>query len=171
MLRKLIMISEINRDEDEEEAFQWELMLRKFEEEYLPLCKEANIDFRVEYPKNETIITHEFFIQTILENLLENAFEFIDMHKTAKYIHLKIERSANTLHLQVKDNGVGIDPAFQDRIFEMYFRANEHSKGNGLGLFVTLKAIHKLKGAIHFVSQLGEFTQFDVEIPLSTPAT
>jgi len=47
----------------------------------------------------------------------------------------------------------------------MYFRANERSKGNGLGLYIAGKAAEKLNGHIHFNSQYGSGSSFIVELP------
>ena len=55
--------------------------------------------------------------------------------------------------------------ACQHRIFEMYFRANEKSKGNGLGLYVVKKSVEKLGGTISFVSQVGVGSTFIVLLP------
>jgi len=66
----------------------------------------------------------------------------------------------------VKDNGQGIDPAYQSHIFDMYFRANYLSKGNGLGLYIVKKAVEKLEGKIFFESQLGKGTEFKIVLPL-----
>ncbi len=50
------------------------------------------------------------------------------------------------LYSKWSDNGQGIDPAYLNRVFEMYFRANEKSKGNGLGLYIVKKMTDKLNG-------------------------
>jgi signal transduction histidine kinase len=47
----------------------------------------------------------------------------------------------------------------------MYFRANERSKGNGLGLYIAKKAVEKLNGKIWFQSNYRVGTTFTIEIP------
>jgi signal transduction histidine kinase len=69
------------------------------------------------------------------------------------------------VNLEVEDNGQGIDPQFQDRIFDMYFRGNERSKGNGLGLYIVKKAVEKLNGQVTFTSVYGKGSTFSVSFP------
>ena len=69
------------------------------------------------------------------------------------------------VNLEVEDNGQGIDPQFKDRIFDMYFRGNDRSKGNGLGLYIVKKAVEKLNGRITFSSVYGKGSTFLVSFP------
>jgi signal transduction histidine kinase len=48
----------------------------------------------------------------------------------------------------------------------MFFRANESSQGNGLGLYVVQKAIEQLNGSIRFESEVGKGSTFWVRIPI-----
>jgi signal transduction histidine kinase len=66
----------------------------------------------------------------------------------------------------VSDNGVGIDANYYDQIFDMFFRANESSQGNGLGLYVVQKAIEQLNGSLSFESEVGKGSSFWVRIPI-----
>ncbi|MBY0424312.1 MAG: HAMP domain-containing histidine kinase, partial [Cytophagales bacterium] len=63
-------------------------------------------------------------------------------------------------------NGIGIKSELKDKIFDMYFRGTEQSKGNGLGLYVTKKAIEKSLGKVNLESEENEFTQFSFVFPL-----
>ena len=54
----------------------------------------------------------------------------------------------------------------QDKVFEMYYRGNESSQGNGLGLYITKKAVEKLDGTIEFTSKIGEGTTFVIRLPI-----
>jgi len=69
--------------------------------------------------------------------------------------------------LLVKDNGICIDEVHINRVFEMFFRGSEHSKGIGLGLYIVKKAVEKLKGHITFESSCGQGTSVLIWLPLS----
>ena len=71
--------------------------------------------------------------------------------------------------MEVQDNGEGIPEEFKDRIFEMYFRANERSKGNGLGLYIVKKAVEKLGGTIGLKSELYTGSTFTISFYLGKP--
>jgi signal transduction histidine kinase len=67
----------------------------------------------------------------------------------------------------VSDNGIGIDPVYLPRVFEMYFRANERSTGNGLGLYIVKKMVDKMNGRIEIKSELGKGTEVKIFIPFT----
>ncbi len=102
-------------------------------------------------------------VKIILENVLENAVNFSAPEDARIFIKAQTQREG--LHLTIGDNGVGILPQYQDRIFEMYFRANEKSKGNGLGLYIVQKALQKLNGTISFESIYTKGSTFKIFIP------
>lgn len=101
-------------------------------------------------------------IEIIIQNIIENAIYYT---RQDPEIIIRIEDQQRTLKIEIGDNGEGIAPEFQNRIFEMYFRANEKSKGNGLGLYIVKKAVDKLGGVISFTSRRGEGTVFTVNLP------
>ncbi len=57
------------------------------------------------------------------------------------------------------DWGEGIDATRQGQIFNMFFRANEKSSGNGLGLYLVKIAMEKLGGSVNLTSQVGKGTE------------
>jgi signal transduction histidine kinase len=71
----------------------------------------------------------------------------------------------NWLVLQIADNGEGIHPAWQDKIFDPYVRASERSKGNGLGLYVVRKSAEGLKGTVAVSSAPNQGAVFTVKLP------
>ncbi|MBL7828258.1 MAG: HAMP domain-containing histidine kinase, partial [Saprospiraceae bacterium] len=75
--------------------------------------------------------------------------------------------------LHVKDNGIGIEPDYQEQIFEKFFRVptgNTHNvKGHGLGLSYVAQVIQKHGGGIRLESAVGVGSTFTLEIPASTP--
>jgi signal transduction histidine kinase/tetratricopeptide (TPR) repeat protein len=120
--------------------------------------------FRDEIQKNGIHITSDIdplttfnsypaMMRTILENLVENSIQFRGFHDP--YIKLKAYVSVEEIIIEVQDNGQGIERQYQERIFEMYFRGNERSKGNGLGLYIVKKAVEKLNGYIEFETTWG----------------
>ena len=66
----------------------------------------------------------------------------------------------------VEDNGQGIEKEAKEKIFEMFYRANEQSDGSGLGLFIVSEAVEKLNGSIEVVSQPKVGSTFKLLFPL-----
>ena len=117
--------------------------------------------------KTETTVTsfnsYPAIINVILENLVENAIYFRCSNDA--YVKLSICVQGEEIVLAVSDNGQGIQEQYQDQIFDMYFRGNENSKGNGLGLYIVKKATEKLRGHISFTSIYDEGSTFSVFLP------
>ncbi|WP_161622726.1 sensor histidine kinase [Cesiribacter andamanensis] len=111
------------------------------------------------------ILVNHHLLLTILENLMENAITFST--PASPYIRLfaGLNDSGDVLQLQVEDNGQGIPPHIQPRIFDMYFRGSVNSLGNGLGLYIAKRAVEKLGGSIRCCSQLHKGSTFTVLIP------
>jgi len=64
---------------------------------------------------------------------------------------------------------LGIDEAYQERIFDMFYRGNEKSDGNGLGLYIVRQAVEKLRGELKFASELGKGSTFMIILPSFKP--
>lgn len=125
--------------------------------------KQKNIKVSCAIELNDSFYSYPAMFKTIIENLVENAIHFSGVNQP--YIKIKAVQQVDHVNLEVEDNGQGIDPQFQDRIFDMYFRGNERSKGNGLGLYIVKKAVEKLNGRITFTSIYGKGSTFLISFP------
>lgn len=94
-------------------------------------------------------------LKIIVENLIENAITF---SAPGAMVTVKVYSEDSDICLEVSDNGFGIDDKYINRVFEMYFRANERSKGNGLGLYIVKRMVEKLGGKIVLKSELEKGT-------------
>jgi two-component system, NtrC family, nitrogen regulation sensor histidine kinase NtrY len=74
-------------------------------------------------------------------------------------------REANMMRISIKDNGEGIAPEMQDRIFVPNFTTK--SSGTGLGLAMCMGIVEQAKGKIWFETTQGKGTTFYVELPLA----
>jgi signal transduction histidine kinase len=102
----------------------------------------------------------------IVENLVENAIAFSG--SVDPFIAIRVSElndDGGRLVLEVEDNGQGIGEQYQPMIFDMYFRGNDRSKGNGLGLYIVKKAVEKLNGTVSFTSSFGQGTVFSIDLP------
>ncbi len=107
--------------------------------------------------------SYSAILEIIIQNLVENAVQYT---RAEPHVNIRVSNDQKFLKMEVEDNGEGIADEFQNRIFEMYFRANERSKGNGLGLYIVKKAVEKLSGEVSFTSRPGAGTTFFVTLPI-----
>lgn len=123
------------------------------------------IEKTLELEENVHFYSDELRLNIIFNNLISNAIRYADLSSGQPYVHIKIQTDAEKAIIQVIDNGVGIHDAHQSQIFNMFYRANKHSQGSGLGLYIVKEAINKLNGTISVSSQAGVGTTFTMIIP------
>lgn len=104
-------------------------------------------------------------LRIILSNLISNAIKYHDKTKTSHKIDVSLAIDTDKATIVIEDNGVGIDKAHIDKIFDMFHRATKLSTGSGMGLYIISESIDKLRGTINVVSDLGIGSRFTVTIP------
>ncbi|MBS1977407.1 MAG: HAMP domain-containing histidine kinase [Bacteroidetes bacterium] len=104
-------------------------------------------------------------LQMVLYNLISNAIIYRDPSKPESWIQFEALAYPDGCRLEVKDNGIGIAPAYQEKVFDMFYRASANSKGSGLGLYIVKEAVARLGGTIDLKSAIGEGTSFTLNLP------
>lgn len=101
-----------------------------------------------------------------LVNILENAVDACieDEGKERHLVSFVIEGSAEQIVFVIRDNGKGIDRPTQEKMFSLFF-SSKGSKGTGLGLYIASDVVQQHGGRIFVDSQIGEGTEFRVELP------
>jgi two-component system OmpR family sensor kinase len=105
-------------------------------------------------------------LRQVLANLLSNA----RMHTPAgTAVAVTVERTDETVRIVVADEGPGIAPADQRRIFERFYRTDRsrsrESGGSGLGLSIVAAVVAAHGGTVHVESEPGSGTTFTVDVP------
>jgi two-component system, sensor histidine kinase len=126
------------------------------------LQKDHDIQTQFDYP----IITQDKTrIKMIINNLLANAIRFQKTYPEHRpMIRISSRKVYDGIHIEVEDNGQGIRPEIQSRIFNMFFRGNERSEGSGLGLYIAKEAASKIGATIFFESTHGTGSKFVVVV-------
>jgi len=114
-------------------------------------------------------LSNENRLWDILSNLTGNALKFSSVERAA-WVLVRVRRSGGGLLIEVRDNGIGIAPADQRRMFDEYFQVANHARnpehGHGLGLSIVREAVSRLPGhSLQFDSRLGVGTWFRLSIP------
>ncbi len=110
------------------------------------------------------------FLQ-LLQNLISNSIKFHG-EKPAR-IHVSARRDAGAWVFSVRDNGIGLDPKYAERIFGMFQRLHtrEEYPGTGIGLAICRKIVERHGGTIRVESQPGQGATFIFTIPDSEGQT
>lgn len=103
----------------------------------------------------------------IVYNLCDNAIKY---GREGGYAHVTVESGDGKAVLTVKDNGIGIAPEHQARVFERFYRVDKsrsrESGGTGLGLSIVKHAVAVHHGEISLDSRLGEGTEIKISFPI-----
>ncbi|OFX63085.1 MAG: hypothetical protein A2066_03510 [Bacteroidetes bacterium GWB2_41_8] len=112
------------------------------------------------------IIADSSGIQMALRNLIENAIKFTKT-VTEPSIEIMQKESPNSWIISVKDNGIGFDMKYSQRIFEIFQRLHrvEDYPGTGIGLAMVAKAMQRMNGRAWAESTPGQGATFYIEIP------
>jgi signal transduction histidine kinase len=101
-------------------------------------------------------------LKMTLNNLVENAIKYSDN----KPVELNLLRKNDTLIIEVKDQGIGIEKEYRKRIFRRFYRIQDEetreTKGSGLGLFIVKQAVEKHKGKIIISDNFPKGTVFTI---------
>ncbi|HOX82950.1 MAG TPA: HAMP domain-containing sensor histidine kinase, partial [Chryseolinea sp.] len=106
-------------------------------------------------------------INTIVQNLIENAIKY-SRKEIEPFVDIKVFTSQNHITICVEDNGQGIPEKHLNRIFDMFYRANDKAQGSGLGLYILKRAIERLGGNIEVKSTFQVGSTFTVKLPLQS---
>jgi signal transduction histidine kinase len=131
--------------------------------EYLPEAK--NVEVEITISQTEEFQTDLYRISIIFNNLISNAFRYSDTQKERCFLKIKGEVNQEKACVFIEDNGIGIAEEHQQKIFDMFYRASENSKGSGLGLYILKETLEKINGTIKLTSEVGKGTLFYLEIP------
>lgn len=113
------------------------------------------------------IYTDAFLLELAIENLLRNAVQYrITSPRVEPLITVSSREETGWLFLTITDNGTGILPEHQPRLFEMFFRGSELSKGPGLGLYLTWLCMKRLGGSVRLIESRPQFTAFELRVPM-----
>jgi signal transduction histidine kinase len=123
------------------------------------------IIFQIDIPDDVLITSDKNRLQVVIANLLSNAVRYHDSRKENQYIRLHYQIYGNVFSIKVEDNGQGIAKEYHAKIFDMFYRANESSKGSGLGLYIVKEALIKLTGSIQLDSTPGIGTLVTIKLP------
>ena len=135
----------------------------------------SNLDLYIK--QNKAAISHDPLPEVIadntqmaqvFQNLIANGIKFHS--EAAPKIHISAEKKAKEWLFSVQDNGIGIDPQYSGKIFEVFKRLNkkEEYPGTGIGLAICKKIVERHGGRIWVESELGKGSTFYFTLPINT---
>jgi PAS domain S-box-containing protein len=164
LIQDLLAYTRISRMDVPMEQLDLHRMVHEIVEHY-PNLNAPAAEVRIEgtLPK---VLGREASLTQILSNLLGNSVRFIEPGKTPEVRVWGEDRGA-FVRLWIEDNGVGIAPADQQRIFDMFVQVNDpqaYGGGTGIGLAIVKKAVQTMRGEVGVESEVGTGSKFWVDL-------
>jgi two-component system phosphate regulon sensor histidine kinase PhoR len=107
---------------------------------------------------------------SVVFNLIDNALKYSNGDPS---IQIELNGDERNVEMSIKDNGIGIEPEYQNKVFEKFFRVpagdTHNTKGYGLGLSYAAHVVKKHNGIISVDSQPGLGTRFTIILPKQQP--
>ncbi|MEP2772256.1 MAG: tetratricopeptide repeat protein [Fulvivirga sp.] len=163
LVNKLKAISLISAETLDTKEMKFDKFISLLIDKWRIPLERKEIEFTTDVKINRAFSTYPDLLEIIFDSLIENSINYCANNKAK--IHLAVYQEAGKLHIKVDDNGIGIDPVYHKLVFDMYFRANERSVGNGLGLYLVSKAVDRLNGKINLTSTPGKGTTVEISLP------
>ncbi|HJY07874.1 MAG TPA: ATP-binding protein, partial [Bryobacteraceae bacterium] len=109
----------------------------------------------------------QFHIEQVFHHLIQNALAY--RSENVPEIDITADRIGDAWRFSIKDNGIGIEPQYQDTIFGLFKRlqGRNESGGNGIGLATCRKIIESYGGRIWVESNPGDGSTFFFSLPLN----
>ena len=178
LIQDLLAFSRLNIAEREFENTDLNVIVEEVKTELKEIISEKHAIVEATELCEVHIIPFQF--RQLMYNLLSNALKFSKPeHPPHIIIKSKVEKG-NTVankkllvdqtycHITVFDNGIGFDPQYKDRIFELFQRLHgkEEYAGTGVGLAIVKKIVENHNGSITVESQLDNGATFNIYIPV-----
>ena len=145
LLKKLSIISEINQPTNFSSITLVDLV-ENVKQNFGKTITAHNIKFTINCPADLVIYSYPNLVETILANLMENAFFYSVLKDPLNAtVSLDVAINNNDVVISVYDNGIGVEEAISHKLFDMFFKGTEKSKGHGLGLYIVQKSVQALR--------------------------
>lgn len=168
MINDLSMLSRAERGKlnIESEDINVHELLVELEQAYKPQAKDKGLQLHVEIDKTlELLRSSQLYVREILQNFITNAIKYTDSGS----VTLSAKQQRGGVEFQVRDTGIGIGKADQEKVFNKFFRSEDlktrQHNGTGLGLYVTAKLAKLIKARITLESEIQKGSVFTIIIP------
>ena len=164
LIEDLLRLSRLGRVQNEHNAVAVGSLVEDIRQELAFALEEKSAELRVQ-PDLPTIACDEVHVKQVFKNLISNAIKFNDKPQPVVEVGCRDDTDAHTFY--IRDNGIGIDPQYHDKIFRIFQRLNrqEDYKDTGVGLTICKKVVEAHGGTIWVESTPGEGSTFCFTIP------
>lgn len=164
LIQDVLAYSRLVRSEIILQPVSLEKVLREITQ-HNPELQATRAEFRIKHPLLD-VMGQEAPLTQCITNLLSNGVKFVSPHVRPRVEIWTEPQGSERVRLFIKDNGIGIEPDHQQRIFQMFERIHPQTtfSGTGIGLPIVRKAVERMAGAVGLESEPGKGSTFWVEL-------
>ncbi len=164
-LSKLLQVDKVRNQDVQPEEIHLETFIKTALKQFkkLPFYSEIKVSIHIQ-PEAENVFLDKYFLDIILEKILENSFNYFSEPENESKIEIKVMRHQDKVKIVILDNGTGIDQNVQDKVFDLFFVAAENH-GTGLGLYLAQLAAERMNGKI-VLERNANPTVFSIYLPI-----
>ena len=163
-IREITDYSRNTRLEINHEKVSIKEVIENLEDSFSVLASSAKVKLIHDFPNDLEVETDRMRLNVILNNLIANGIKYHDPSKDDRCVKISASKNGNSLIIEIEDNGIGVSNDYQDKIFDMFFRASDKSTGSGLGLYIVKETLAKIGGTISFDSKQRVGSKFTIEL-------
>jgi signal transduction histidine kinase len=165
LIRDLLEYSRVSRVEFKLNAVDLDTVLADAQAAVAADAQQSSADVQIE-GVSSSVVANSILLTQVMANLLSNAIKFVGPG-VRPIVRVQLQDKGHHLRICVKDNGIGIPPEYQHRIFQIFERLHSPTEypGTGIGLAIVKKAVARMKGELGMESVPGEGSCFWVELP------
>jgi len=172
IVNQLLLLGEVSSEKGSlaNQPAVWDRKVSQAMDLFEALASEKGIQMELTRCEPSVVLANPVHMRFIIQNLIENAIKYTEPGGKI-WVSLTNNNANGTCRLEVKDTGIGISKADQQKIGNRFFRSNTGRnpattpRGSGLGLSIVLNIIESLKGHFELESELGQGTKIRIDLP------
>jgi signal transduction histidine kinase len=171
LINSLFQFAQVNSSEFKLDMKQIDVceLLRSKIATFIPVFEERNFIYEINIPAEDIICMLDVVqMNRVFDNLFDNAIKY---NEDGTHITITIFKTNHFVHIEISDNGIGIDEKDTEALFEPFVRADENVRnsqtgGSGLGLAIVKRIVELHNGEIKLVSQIRKGCKFILIFPI-----
>jgi PAS domain S-box-containing protein len=170
LIQDLLAYSRVTREEMSVERVELGPPVQRVVDDARAELDARRAEVRVEQPM-PAVLAHRGMLAQVVMNLLSNSIKFVSPGRPPR-VSIAAQVRGPKVRLWVEDNGIGIAPEHQQRIFNVFERLHgaEAYPGTGIGLAIVRRGVVRMGGSVGVESKLGEGSRFWIELPRAVEA-
>jgi len=124
------------------------------------------IEIKRSFNTSEAYYSDYKLIYTIFKNIIDNSIKYKSTDRRTPFVSIDVSDAIGGVKISISDNGIGVNDDIKHKVFDMFFRGTDQSKGSGLGLYIIHKIVNgKLNGSLKLESVYKESTNIECYLP------